>query len=179
MKTSARNEIENCAPGPVWPSMWLPARGASNLHLVTAFELQDLRHALARGDVPSDLEAKLNSLAMGNLGHRFIEQNCRTLIALIQAVEDGVFKAASPAECEWLLRVLAYVRADDDAIPDYRPDGFADDQQEVRAATHALSPLLQAFKSWRLRHQVPRMWLARSSRHGRLSAELPYAVPLP
>ena len=53
---------------------------------------------------------------------------------------------------------VAYVRKDDDAIPDYRPKGFADDPQEVRVVTTQLSPLLQAFKAWRLRHQVPGMW---------------------
>jgi hypothetical protein len=51
------------------------------------------------------------------------------------------------------------VRKDDDAIADYKPGGFVDDQQEVRAATQQLGPLLTSFKAWRLRHQVPRMWL--------------------
>ena len=47
---------------------------------------------------------------------------------------------------------------DDDVIPDYRSDGFADDQQEVHAALIEFTPLLQAFKGWRLRHQVPVLW---------------------
>jgi hypothetical protein len=57
-----------------------------------------------------------------------------------------------------LLRVLAYVRKDDDAIPDNRPDGFVDDQQEIRAMLNEMGGLLQSFKMWRLRHQVPEMW---------------------
>jgi hypothetical protein len=130
------------------------------LHLVTAHDLKSLRDELTRGNVPPDLEAKLSKLAAGNLGHRFIERNCRTIIALLQAAQQGSFKQASLGACERLLRLLAYVRKDDDAIPDYRPDGFTDDQQEVRALATELSPLLQTFKKWRLLHQVPGMWLA-------------------
>ena len=61
----------------------------------------------------------------------------------------------SPAERERLLRVLAYVRKDEDAIPDYTPEGFKDDQREMRAARVELSGMIQAFKAWPLRHQVP------------------------
>ena len=74
------------------------------------------------------------------------------------ATEDGSFREGSPAERERLLRVLAYVRKDDDAIPDYKPEGFTDDQREIRSATVELSTLIQAFKAWRLRHQVPMLW---------------------
>jgi len=151
------------------------------LHLITAHDIEALRNELARGHVPADLEAKLRQLAQGELIHRFIAQHCRTLIALVEAVQDGSFKEASRAECERLLRVLAYVRKDDDAIPDYRTDGFVDDQQEVRSVTAELGPLLQRFKAWRLRHQVPAMWtpflcahpgqdLSRTLAAGRLSA---------
>jgi hypothetical protein len=128
------------------------------LHLVTAQEIEDLRNKLARGSVPADLETKLKQLARGELGHRFIAQHCQTMIALVEAAQEGSFKEAGRAECERLLRVLAYVRKDDDAIPDYRADGFVDDQQEVRSVTAELGPLLQRFKEWRLRHQVPAMW---------------------
>jgi hypothetical protein len=77
---------------------------------------------------------------------------------LLLAALESAFSEATSANRERLLRVLAYVRKDDDAIPDYRTDGFTDDQQEVRAATTELGPLLHAFKVWRLRHQVPGMW---------------------
>jgi hypothetical protein len=135
----------------------------SHLHLVTDCELSGLRQELVRGNVPWDLEQKLDDLAQGSLGHRFIEQNCRTIIALVGGTQIG-FKDVTPDELQTLLRVLAYVRKADDAIPDYRPDGFMDDQQEVRAMTTKLSPLLQKFKAWRLRHQVPTMWLNISGR---------------
>ena len=125
---------------------------------ITAHELEALRGALARGALPPDFLGKLKRLADGDLSHHFIEQNCRLFAALLVATEHSSFRQGSPAERERLLRVLAYVRKDDDAIPDYKPEGFADDQREIRSATVELSTLIQAFKAWRLRHQVPVMW---------------------
>ena len=128
------------------------------LNLVSRHEIEGLRHKLARGQIPPDLESKLEKLSRGDLAHRSIEQNCRTIIALLLAVCRGVFNGATAEERERFLRVLAYVRKDDDAIPDYRPDGFVDDLQEVRAIARDLDSVLQNFKSWRLCHQVPAMW---------------------
>jgi hypothetical protein len=130
----------------------------SFLHLVTRDEMGALREALARGHVPADFEAKLNRLAQGTLLHRAVARHCRTFIALLQAVHDGSYTQAPPGVCERLLRVLAYVRKDDDSIPDYKPDGFVDDQQEVRKADTEYRSLLEQFKSWRLRNQVPALW---------------------
>ena len=128
------------------------------LHLVSPHEMQELREALGRGVLPPDLEAKLARLAEGDLMHRCLARNSRLIAALLLAARAGFFKEASPADCERLLRVLAYVRKDDDAIADYRIGGFMDDQQEMRTAMTELQPLLKAFKAWRLRHQVPGMW---------------------
>lgn len=130
----------------------------SFLYLVTDQDLQQMRNAVARGTMPPDFEAKLRKLAAGSLLHRSVEQNCRLFVALLMATHAGDFLEADDSECERLLRVLAYVRKDDDATPDYKPEGFADDQREVRAVAMELSALLQAFKAWRLRHQVPGMW---------------------
>jgi hypothetical protein len=77
---------------------------------------------------------------------------------LLWAANEGSFTQPTKVEKERLLRVLAYVRKDDDAVPDYKPNGFADDQREVRAAVVELGPLLDSFKSWRLSHQVPALW---------------------
>jgi hypothetical protein len=129
------------------------------LYLVTPHDVQGLRSALAQGRLPADLETKLARLAGGNLSERYVEQNCRLVVALLLAAQQNSFTQATPADRERLLRVLAYVRKDDDAIPDYKPGGFLDDQQEVRAAATELKPLLLDFKVWRLRHQVPGMWL--------------------
>jgi hypothetical protein len=162
METRDRNVVNNSEFTPSWQRERHVATRPCYLHLVTACDLQDLSEALAKQQLPPDLKIKLSRLAVHELSHRFIEQNCRTIIALLQAVEEGSFKEASPKDCERLLRVLAYVRKDDDAIPDYRPDGFIDDQQEVRTVTTDLDHLLRTFKAWRLRHQVPGMWLHRS-----------------
>ena len=117
-----------------------------------------MREALVRGCLPPDFLRKLGGLAAGDLGHRFIEQNCRLFVALLLAVEHGCFRASRRLACERLLRVLAYVRKDNDAIADYQAEGFTDDRREVRAATEELADVLQAFKEWRLRFQVPAMW---------------------
>jgi hypothetical protein len=128
------------------------------LYLVTAHDVQDLRRELAQGRCPADLEAKLERLASGSLNECYVQHNSRLFLALLLAALENSFTKATAADRERLLRVLAYVRKDDDAIPDYRPGGFNDDQQEVRAAAKELNPVLLDFKVWRLRHQVPDMW---------------------
>ena len=150
--------LENCATGQVRPGAQMPLVGSGGLHLITAHEVQALRSALAQGRLPADFEAKLAKLAGGTLSDRYVEQNSRLFFALLLAALKSDFIGATPSDRERLLRVLAYVRKDDDAIPDYLPSGFADDQQEVRAAAAELQPILHAFKVWRLRHQVPGMW---------------------
>ena len=151
--------IETCAGGRSPVEAWQRAAQLGLLYLVTEHELQDLRQALARGGLPADLESKLARLAGKGLIHRSVERNCRLFVALLLAANEGFFGEAGRLERERLLRVLAYVRKEDDAIPDYRPDGFVDDQQEVRRASTELGGLLHTFKTWRLRHQVPRLWL--------------------
>jgi len=131
----------------------------SALCLVSMNELKELSAALDGGALPRDFEAKLARLAGGDLVHRFLAQNGRLFSALLVAVRDGSFRGASRDDCGLILRVLAYVRKEDDAIPDYRVGGFADDQQEMRMAMTQLQSLLASFKAWRLRNQVPAMWL--------------------
>ena len=125
---------------------------------IAPHELETLRVALARGGLPPDFLGKLKRLTGGDLGHHVMAQNCRLFAALLVATENTSFRKATVEERERLLRVLAYVRKDDDAIPDYKPEGFTDDQREIRSATIELSGLIQAFKAWRLRHQVPMLW---------------------
>ena len=127
-------------------------------YLVTANDVQELRTALVTGKLPADFEAKLTRLGKGSLVERYVEHNSRLFFALLLASMKSSFREASTSDRERLLRVLAYVRKDDDAIPDYLSGGFIDDQQEVRAAAMELGPLLQAYRAWRLRHQVPAMW---------------------
>lgn len=127
------------------------------LHVVTRQEVEELRQAIIRHSLPLDFDAKLMRLAGGNLTHRLVEHACRLFSALLLAAQDQRFEA-SEGDCERLLRVLAYVRKEDDMIADYKPNGFFDDQHEVRAAMADLAPLLKNFKQWRLVHQVPQMW---------------------
>ena len=150
--------MENYAIGQVRPGAQIGITRPGFLHLVTTHDLQGVRSALAQGRLPADFEAKLARLGGGSLAERYVEQNSRLFFALLLAAQESTFTAANSADRERLLRVLAYVRKDDDAFPDYLPGGFIDDQQEVRAAATELSRLLQAFKAWRLRHQVPAMW---------------------
>jgi hypothetical protein len=150
LEDCAFDQVRSMAPMPVAPS--------GLLYLVTMHDVQALHSALAHGRCPADLEAKLARLAGGSLSECYVGQNSRLFLALLMAAQENAFTKATPAERERLLRVLAYVRKDDDAIPDYRPNGFSDDQQEVHAAATELHHLLVDFKVWRLRHQVPAMW---------------------
>jgi hypothetical protein len=158
MRSWGSNILESCATNHVRPGAQLPVMQSGLLHLVTAHDVQGVRSALAKGKLPPDFEAKLAKLGEGSLVDRYVEQNSRLFFALLLAALESSFTEATPTERERLLRVLAYVRKDDDAIPDYQPGGFIDDQQQVRLAATELHPLLQAFKAWRLRHQVPGMW---------------------
>lgn len=130
----------------------------SALHLVSAGELQELRAELEEGRVPLDLQDKLAALVGRDALHHFIGHNGLLIASLLLAAEDGAFHGCTREELEYLLRVLAYVRKEDDAIPDHRTDGFADDHQEVRLAMQSLERVLREFKEWRLQHQVPRLW---------------------
>ena len=140
------------------PPVTILAPRPALLRWINDHELEELRETLARGNLPADFLWKLKHLAGGDLNHRFIERNCRQFAALLLATEAGEFRDLSLAERDRLLRVLAYVRKEDDARPDTAPEGLTDDQQEVRAVLVELGSLLMAFKAWRLRHQVPGMW---------------------
>ncbi len=138
---------------------------ASGLHLVTSYDLRDLELAISCERLPLDFERKLSRLAVGTVVERYVEQNSRLILSLLVANGQGLFDL-SQIDYERLIRVLAYVRKDEDTVPDYRIDGFKDDAQEIRATGAELKPLLQRFKSWRLRDQVPGLWL-RAAAHCR------------
>jgi len=158
MKSWTTSILEDCDNNQVRFGAPTPPLRSGLLHLVTPHDVQGLRTALAHGRLPLDFEAKLDRLHEGDLIHRSVEQSSRLFFVLLLAALENSFTEPTPADRDRLLQVLAYVRKDDDAIPDYRPDGFIDDQQAVRAAAMELAPLLNAFKVWRLRHQVPAMW---------------------
>lgn len=136
----------------------------SSLYLVTAGEVKALEDALAQGRLPLDFERKLCRLGEGSLLERYVEQNCRLIVSLLQAERQALFRGVSRGDCGRLLQVLAYVRKDEDAIPDYRLGGFKDDAHELRGVEAHLASVLGAYKEWRLRHQVPGLWLRTEAR---------------
>ena len=145
---------------PVEPSRRLAAGTVrpAFLHLVTVEEMRDLSCALMRGTLPADLELKLHQLDGRTFMHQYLAQHCRAIARLLSAVFSGEYRIGNTRTCEELLRVLAYVRKDDDAIPDYTSGGFSDDLKEVRTALEHFQPVLEQFKSWHLCHQVPHLW---------------------
>jgi hypothetical protein len=158
MKSLRSTVWEHNGAGLIRSDAHMTAARFGHLHLLSAQDVQELRTALVHGRLPADFELKLARLAEGNLSERYVEQNSHLFFALLLAAAHSSFTDATPAQREHLLRVLAYVRKSDDAIPDFLTGGYIDDQQGVRAAATEMAPLLQAFKAWRLRHQVPAMW---------------------
>lgn len=144
--------------GCAWQDYHFAGQRPLLMQWVTEPEVENLRHALAQGRVPLDLESKLMTLRQGDLGKICMEQACRWFIAILMAAEQGMFPQLEPGERERILRVLAYVRKYDDSIPDYQADGYTDDQQEVRAAALDYAGAIQAFKAWHLRNHVPSLW---------------------
>lgn len=88
MKPRGSSVVEACDTSQLWPEAQQRVLRPGRLHLVSSHEVAELRRALARGVLPADLEAKLARLAKGELLHHFVEQNCRTMIALLLAAQD-------------------------------------------------------------------------------------------
>jgi hypothetical protein len=147
---------------PMSESTWrVPA--PNNLELVSQIEADELKKCLAKGALPHDFQTKLARLAGEDLAERYIEQNCRWFISLLIAAREGSYRELTNSDREQLLRVLSYVRKEDDVIPDGLPGGYVDDQKEVREAVRQLGPVLQHFKSWHLQQRVPGMWSLKPS----------------
>ena len=131
---------------------------ATFVPFVTAAEIRTLGEHLEEGVVPADLETKLRALARGSVLEQIVEKQCRRFISLLLAEQAGGFTETSPRQKELLLALLAYVRKDDDEIPDYLARGYVDDHSQIRAALPELGHLLEQFNLWRLRTQVPVIW---------------------
>lgn len=145
---------------PVAPAhkLTVPVALQSALGLVSPSEVEQLRQAIADRRLPDDLVDKLFRLERGDLAMRHVAHTSLTLLEMLQAACQGEFDALSPSDFEEVLHVLAYVRKEDDAIPDFLPTGYLDDQKEVRLAEHELAAVIGRFKAWRLRRQVPLLW---------------------
>src|SRR5208282_3217777 len=158
MRSWRSSVLEECATDPVrFGAQMAPVR-AGLLHLVTAQDVQELRLALVKGRLPADFEVKLSRLGEGSLVERYVEQNSRLFFALLLAAAESSFIRATPSDREHLLRVLAYVRKEDDAIPDYLPAGLSDPQQQLPAAATELGPPLQRLIVRSHPHKPPAIW---------------------
>jgi hypothetical protein len=144
-----RTGYHHCVDGPAI---------ATFVPFVTPAEIRTLAEYLDERAVPADLEFKLRVLAQGGVLEQIIEKQCRRFISLLLAEQAGLFNEASPHQKELLLALLAYVRRDDDEIPDDLPRGYVDDHLQIRAALPELGHLLEQFNLWRLRTQVPVIW---------------------
>lgn len=130
------------------------------LGMLSSDEVRELRAAVANRTVPADFTNKLQTLAEGDMVMRYIAHHSVLLLEMLHAGCQGEFPWLSPSDFEQILRVLAYVRKEDDAIPDFLPSGYVDDQREIRLALTQLAPLLEAYKSWRLCKEVPARWIS-------------------
>ena len=146
-----------------------PKTSLAALDMVTAHELDNLRQALRSETLPLDLRAKLARLRTDDPREHFLKQRSALLIGLLTAVETGEYRLAAPEDREQLLRVLAYLRKDADAIPDSLQGGFADDHDLMRQVCNELKPVLDRYKSWHLARRVPLLWQA--ARRSRDAAE--------
>ena len=154
-----KSDLRPAEPDMVSISVQKPGAPVSiALQILIPDEIEELRRALFKGALPTDFEVKLVRLAQDTLLHQAVEQNCRLFVALFLAIQEGSFADPHAVIQERLLRVLAYVRKEQDQVPDFKPGGFMDDLREVRAACTELSSVIQRFKEWKLRHQVPSMW---------------------
>ena len=126
----------------------------TNLHLLTEGEVEDLRRNIAEGLTPTDLQRKLNGLSEVDLVQYDLQRKARIIVCLLAAIREGGFGPA-PLECEeHLLHVVAYLRKDNDAIPDQGPEGgWVDDLAEMREAWAEHREIITRFNDWRLKQQ--------------------------
>jgi len=126
-------------------------------HYTDDEDLRLIRSGLDRPHLLAEFERKLQRLHNGSLLEHALEQHCRLFLSLLRSARLGLFPLLE-ADQERILRLLAYVQKEYDAIPDHQPQGFTDDFQEARAEAERLGSLLDRYKHWRLRHHVPSLW---------------------
>jgi hypothetical protein len=118
---------------------------------------------LHQDQVPADLRAKLERLRTDNPKEYYLKQQSLLLASLLMSPAAREFCLLRPNVCERLLRMLAHVRKDDDAIPDTWPGGMADDHDLMRLICTELREALDRFKAWHLSRRVPLLWSAREA----------------
>lgn len=133
------------------------------LEMVTDAEMEALCDALHQDHLPADLQAKLNRLRVDDPRELYLKHQSLLLSSLLMSPAAREFCLVRPRVCERLLRMLAYVRKDDDAIPDTWPGGMADDHDLMRLTCSELREVLATFKAWHLSRRVPSLWIANAA----------------
>ena len=136
------------------------------LEMVTKAEMEALGDALQQNRVPQDLRAKLDWLRADDPKEFYLKQQSLLLASLLMSPAAREFCVLRPDDCERFLRMLAYVRKNDDAIPDLWPDGMADDHDLMRVTCRELREAIAAFKAWHLSRRVPLLWTERAAAAG-------------
>jgi hypothetical protein len=139
--------------------------------MVTKAEMETLCNALHQDHVPADLHAKLDRLRTDDPKEFYLRQQSLLLVSLLMSPAAREFCLLRPHDCERLLRMLAYVRKDDDAIPDTWPGGMADDHDLMRLTCTEFREALDTFKAWHLSRRVPLLWNSRAASLCRSNAD--------
>jgi len=134
---------------------------ASALNMVTESEMHTLCDTLQQDRIPVDLRAKLDRLRTDDPRELYLKNQSLLLSSLLRSPAAREFCLARPDDCQRLLRMLAYVRKDDDAIPDTWPGGMVDDHDLMRLTCTELRQVLDTFKAWHLSRRVPLLWHTR------------------
>lgn len=126
--------------------------------MVTREELESLELVLAQGYLPADLLAKLERLRDDDARELYLKQQSQTLGRLLLSIAASEYHQARPVEAKRFLRMLAYVRKEQDLIPDYLPNGMRDDHDLMRTTCAEFREALTRFKAWHLSRHVPMMF---------------------
>ena len=128
--------------------------------MVTEAEIKALNEALDQGHLPADLRAKLGGLRTDDPRELYLKRQSLLLGSLLMSPAAVAYCRLHPRVGERLLRMLAYVRKDDDVIPDTWSGGMADDHDLMRLTCRELREVLDTFKAWHLARRVPSLWNA-------------------
>jgi hypothetical protein len=120
---------------------------------VCAREVALIKPTHRNGWLRPQIEAKLSRLHPECPDHRELRRLVNLSIDLLEAVDEDRFDPGPdwPAVEARLLRALAYLLSEDDAIPDHLPDGFDDDMREFQSLANHAGALLAAFESRQLK----------------------------
>ena len=120
--------------------------------------MEAFEDALKRGHLPGDFMDKLEQLQTDQHRDFYLKQQSLLIGRLLLAASAQDYAQVSPRDGERLLRMLAYVRKDDDMIPDSWPGGMTDDHDLMRLTCAEMSEVLRRFKAWHLSRRVPSLW---------------------